>query len=92
MTYPDTPLEGTVNSIGWGLAQQDGSTGFNLLPNINPTFEWIRLAQRIPVRIHLSMIPDNIKLRVGTTCSVLVLTGKNEGNISTVPPVPAALQ
>ena len=44
MTYPDTPLEGRVDSLGWGIAQQDGSTGSDLLPNINPTFEWIRLA------------------------------------------------
>jgi multidrug resistance efflux pump len=75
MAYPDTPLEGYVDSIGWGIAQQDGSTGFELLPNISPTFEWIRLAQRVPVRIHLTNVPIEIKLRVGTTCSVLVMTG-----------------
>ena len=82
MSYSDTPLAGRVDSIGWGIAQQDGSTGYNLLPNVNPTFEWIRLAQRVPVRIHLTDVPDGIKLRVGTTASVLVRTGtagkKNE--------------
>ncbi|MDH3929876.1 MAG: HlyD family secretion protein, partial [Deltaproteobacteria bacterium] len=57
MAYPDTPLEGSVDSLGWGIAQQDGSTGFELLPNISPTFEWIRLAQRVPVRIHLTNLP-----------------------------------
>jgi len=75
MTYPDTPLKGYVDSLGWGIAQQDGSTGFELLPNISPTFEWIRLAQRVPVRIHLTNVPDEVELRVGTTCSVLVRTG-----------------
>ena len=75
MSYPDKPLEGQVNSLGWGIAQEDGSTGFDLLPNINPTFEWIRLAQRVPVRIHLDKIPEGVKLRVGTTASVLVMTG-----------------
>ncbi len=75
MTYPDTPLTGHVDSVGWGIAQQDGSTGEDLLPNISPTFEWIRLAQRIPVRIQLADVPDEIKLRVGTTSSVLVRTG-----------------
>ncbi len=75
MSYPGTPLKGRVDSIGWGIAQDDGSTGFNLLPNVNPTFEWIRLAQRVPVRIHLVDLPDGIKLRVGTTASVLVRTG-----------------
>ena len=75
MTYQDTPLSARVDSIGWGIAQQDGSTGFELLPNISPTFEWIRLAQRVPVRIHLTDVPKEVELRVGTTCSVLVMTG-----------------
>ena len=76
MTYPDTPLKGVVDSLGWGIAQDDGSTGFELLPKIKPTFEWIRLAQRIPVRIHLTDVPEEIKLRVGTTASVLVKTSR----------------
>lgn len=74
MTYPDTPLSGTVESIDWGIAQQDGSTSHDLLPQINPTFEWIRLAQRVPVRIKLDPVPESVKLRVGTTASVLVKT------------------
>jgi len=75
MSYPDTPLEGCVDSIGWGISQKDGSTGFELLPEISPTFQWIRLAQRVPVRVHLNNVPDNVELRVGTTASVLVMTG-----------------
>ena len=75
MTYPDTPLSGTVNSLGWGIAQQDGSSGVDLLPSVNPTFEWIRLAQRVPVRVHLDPLPEHVQLRVGTTASVLVKTG-----------------
>jgi len=75
MTYPGVTLTGTVKSIDWGIAQQDGSTSHDLLPVINPSFEWIRLAQRVPVRIELDPLPDNIKLRVGTTASVLVQTG-----------------
>lgn len=76
MSYPDTPIAGKVDSLGWGLAQSDGSTGYNLLPNINPTFEWIRLAQRIPVKIHLDELPEGVELRIGTTASVLVKTGE----------------
>jgi multidrug resistance efflux pump len=90
MTYPDTPLEGVVDSLGWGIAQQDGSTGEELLPNISPTFEWIRLAQRVPVRIHLTDLPDDIELRVGTTASVLVMTSEDQDG--TAPAVPKALQ
>ena len=95
MSYPDKPLEGEVDSIGWGIAQDDGSTGFDLLPNISPTFEWIRLAQRVPIRIHIDLdkLPEEVKLRVGTTASVLVMTGSS-GSKSDKPAVaaPKALQ
>jgi len=74
MTYPDAPLEGVVENMGWGIAQQDGAPAADLLPAINPSFDWIRLAQRIPVRIHLTRIPEEVELRVGTTASVFVMT------------------
>jgi multidrug resistance efflux pump len=93
MSYPENPLEGRVDSLGWGIAQQDGSTGFDLLPNISPTFEWIRLAQRVPVRIHLDKVPEEVKLRVGTTASVLVMTGTSNSKIEkTAVAAPKALQ
>ena len=93
MTYPDTPLEGHVDSLGWGIAQQDGSTGDDLLPNVSATFEWIRLAQRVPVRIHLVDVPDNVALRVGTTASVLVMTGDSDNaSEQHAPALPRALQ
>lgn len=74
MTWPDTPLEGIVESMGWGIAQQDGAPAADLLPAINPSFDWIRLAQRIPVRIRLTHVPEEVELRVGTTASVFVMT------------------
>lgn len=92
MTYPDRPLEGEVDSIGWGIAQKDGSTGPDLLPQVSPTFQWIRLAQRIPVRVHLDKIPEGVALRVGTTASVLVMTGTRGEGKGPVPTVPQALQ
>jgi multidrug resistance efflux pump len=93
MTYPDTPLEGRVESLGWGIAQDDGSVGENLLPSISPTFEWIRLAQRVPVRVRLLEVPDEVKLRVGTTASVLVMTGTSDSeSTEPVAAAPRALQ
>lgn len=93
MTYPDTPIEGRVESLAWGIAQDDGSVGDKLLPRISPTFEWIRLAQRVPIRVRLLTIPDTIKLRVGTTASVMVMTGTS-GSDGTEPveAVPRVLQ
>jgi len=90
MSYPDTPLEGEIESIGWGIAQQNGSTGFQLLPAVKPTFEWIRLAQRIPVIVRIEA-SDKFNLRAGTTASVVVMTGTGKGGVQ-VPPVPRPLQ
>ncbi|WJS05813.1 HlyD family secretion protein [Roseibium aggregatum] len=78
MSYPDTPLAGQVQSLGWGISQQNGSSGNELLPDVSPTFEWIRLAQRIPVRIHLKDVPESIDLRMGTTASVLLRKGDKQ--------------
>lgn len=92
MGYPDTVIEGTVQSIGRGIAQDDGSSGTNLLPNVNPTFEWIRLAQRLPVRIEIGSLPAGVNLSVGTTASVLVMTGDRNQGDSLPPPAPTLLQ
>lgn len=93
MAYPDQVVHGEVESIGWGISQSDGSTGSDLLPNINPTFEWIRLAQRIPVRVKITDLPQNILLRVGTTVSVLILTGTaTETTSLDAPPAPLVFQ
>lgn len=73
MAYPDQPLEGHVESLGWGIAPSDGTTGYKLLPSIKPVFQWIRLAQRVPVRIKLDTVPDGLELRFGLTASVMVL-------------------
>jgi multidrug resistance efflux pump len=89
MSNPDLPLLGTVNSIGRGIAKADGSTGSDLLPNVSPTFEWIRLAQRIPVRIELGKLPQDISLRVGATASVMVRTKGATGELT---PAPKMLQ
>lgn len=93
MSYPDKPLKGRVESIEWGISQEDGSTAYELLPQVSPTFDWIRLAQRVPVRIKITELPEGVALRVGTTCSVLVETGTaDEETEASVTAVPRALQ
>lgn len=78
LAYPDMPLSGKVESIAWGIAHSDGNPGNNLLPSVKPVFQWIRLAQRIPVRIKLDKLPENVKLRFGLTASVMVLKDTEE--------------
>lgn len=73
MAYTDKPFLGVVESIGWGIAHSDGNPGANLLPSIKPVFPWIRLAQRIPVRIKLEELPKGVELRFGLTASVKII-------------------
>jgi multidrug resistance efflux pump len=67
------PIHGRVESFAEGIADRDRSTGANMLPNVNPTFNWVRLAQRIPVRIALDPVPANVRLVAGQTATVKVL-------------------
>uniref|UniRef100_UPI0025D0D49C efflux RND transporter periplasmic adaptor subunit n=1 Tax=uncultured Thiodictyon sp. TaxID=1846217 RepID=UPI0025D0D49C len=69
---PDQPLAGRVASIAFGIAERNQAAGPGRLAQVNPTVEWIRLAQRIPVRIQLTALPPDLQLRLGLTASVSV--------------------
>lgn len=71
MGHPDQPMAGRVQSIAFGIARRNNSPQLGDLAQVAPTFEWIRLAQRIPVRIALEM-PTPVPLRVGYTASVAI--------------------
>ncbi|HEY3796500.1 MAG TPA: HlyD family secretion protein [Bradyrhizobium sp.] len=70
-----TLLTGHVESIAGGIDDRERSSGSNLLANVNPTFSWVRLAQRIPVRIALDPLPKGILLVAGRTATVEVKPG-----------------
>lgn len=70
MAAPDRPLAGTVESIAFGIAERNVGAQLGELAPVAPTFEWIRLAQRIPVRIALTERPADVPLRIGYTASV----------------------
>ncbi len=63
-------IEGRVESISRGIADRERTTSGNLLQNINPAFNWVRLVQRIPVRVALERVPDNVRLIAGQTVTV----------------------
>jgi RND family efflux transporter MFP subunit len=65
-------LQGRVESVAAGIEDRDRSSGTNLLANVNPTFNWVRLAQRIPVRIALDRAERN-ELVAGASATVEVL-------------------
>ena len=81
MTHPDIELTGVVDSIGYAInpphtASTEGA--LYLVPQIQPTFEWIRLPQRVPVRIRLEDVPKNIQLVSGMTASVAIRPARKD--------------
>jgi len=69
-------ISGHVESIAGGIEDRERSAGSNLLANVNPTFSWVRLAQRIPIRVAIDHVPDGVRLVPGQTATVLVKTGQ----------------
>jgi multidrug resistance efflux pump len=66
------PLTGHVDSLSRGITDADNGNGPELLAKPAPTFEWVRLAQRIPVRIAIDDVPMGIHISSGMTCTVVV--------------------
>jgi RND family efflux transporter MFP subunit len=65
-------LRGRVESVAAGIEDRDRSAGTTLLANVNPTFNWVRLAQRVPVRIALDRAEAS-ELVAGATATVEVI-------------------
>ncbi|MDD1012500.1 MULTISPECIES: HlyD family secretion protein [Pseudomonas] len=72
-------LKGHVESISRGIYDRDNPESRELIADVNPTFNWVRLAQRVPVRIHIDEVPEGFLLAAGTTCTVVVKPGQKEG-------------
>ena len=73
------PLQGTVLGVARGITDQDNKDGPELLSSINPTFTWVRLAQRVPVRIRLTHVPPGVLISAGMTCTVVIKEGATPG-------------
>ena len=71
ISYPRRRFAGRVQGLGWGLYQQNGAT-VGVLPSIEPTLNWVRLAQRFPVRIALEERDPEHPFRMGQTAVVTV--------------------
>lgn len=66
-------LRGTVEDIAAGIVDRERNASNDALANVNPTFSWVRLAQRIPVRVRLDRTPDGVRLIAGRTATVSIL-------------------
>ncbi|WP_435656850.1 efflux RND transporter periplasmic adaptor subunit [Brucella pituitosa] len=74
----DQPVTGHVESLGRGIENSNDAPGHLGLPNVAATFSWVRLAQRIPVRIKIDRAPSGVELAAGMTATVEILASDAE--------------
>ena len=74
-----TPLYGRVDSLSRAISDQERTDRSGTVPRVNPTFSWVRLAQRIPVRIGLDSVPPGVTLVAGQTATVIDRTPHSTG-------------
>jgi multidrug resistance efflux pump len=82
----DKIMRGHIESVAHGITDRDVTSGHELLADVNPTFNWVRLAQRVPVRIDIDQIPAGRSLVAGTTCTIVVKEqeGERRGHVAHV--------
>ncbi|WP_110352909.1 HlyD family secretion protein [Methylobacterium sp. B4] len=72
----DAPLRGRVESVTLGISTANAAPSTQGLPNVDPVYTWVRLAQRVPVRIRIDRVPEGVTLVAGMTATVVVGDGK----------------
>ena len=77
-------LKGSITGIARGIGDRDNPTGSDLLSNVNPTFNWVRLAQRVPVRISIdtSQLPADTLIAAGMTATIEVQSDNKSASTS----------
>jgi multidrug resistance efflux pump len=70
------PLAGHVAGIARGIEVANAQSGAAGLAAVNPVYTWIRLAQRVPVRIEIDKVPPSVSLVVGLTATVEIEDGQ----------------
>jgi multidrug resistance efflux pump len=66
----DQIMRGRVDSVARAINVANAQPNSQRVANVNPIFTWVRLAQRIPVRIHIDEVPPNLVLSAGKTATV----------------------
>lgn len=77
---PNTAIKGRVESIGWGVSTADMINLPRAMPYIQKTMNWVRVAQRFPVRISLEFSPEQVwLLRMGASATTIVHSEEHSG-------------
>jgi RND family efflux transporter MFP subunit len=71
MGYRD-PIVGRVQTVTRGISVSNAAPSTQGLPNVDPVYTWVRLAQRVPVRIRITDVPASIPLVSGMTATVTI--------------------
>ncbi len=79
------PLRGHVQSVARGISVPNAAPSTSGLATVNPIFTFVRLAQRVPVRIRLDAVPDDIRLVAGLTATVAIDSGTRLPAVSNAP-------
>jgi len=74
------PILGHVASVTRGIVVSDAAAGAQGLPNVDPVFTWVRLAQRVPVRIRIDQIPRGVPLVSGLSATVTIKEAADGSN------------
>lgn len=88
LSYPNHRIRGWVQGIAWAISPLDGGT-VGVLPKVDPTLNWVRLANRIPVRIELEPPTPERPYRMGMTAVVTVVGDSHAGDAAAARPVHA---
>jgi multidrug resistance efflux pump len=67
-----TPIIGHLRTVTRGVSVSDAAAGAQGLPNVDPVYTWVRLAQRVPVRITIDDVPAGVPLVSGITATVAI--------------------
>jgi RND family efflux transporter MFP subunit len=71
MGYRD-PIVGRVQTVTRGISVANAAPSTQGLPNVDPIYTWVRLAQRVPVRIRITDVPAGVPLVSGMTATVTI--------------------
>jgi multidrug resistance efflux pump len=73
------PIIGHVATVTRGISVSDAAAGTQGLPNVDPVYTWVRLAQRVPVRIAIDEVPPGVPLVSGMTATVTIRDASGAG-------------
>jgi multidrug resistance efflux pump len=75
----DNPVVGRIDSITRGISVSNASPSTQGLPSVDPVYTWVRLAQRVPVRLKITHVPEGVRLVSGLTATVTVKEDQTNG-------------